>query len=339
MRNKCLWVGAVLFLFSGSSLFAASNPKFLTIGTAASGGAYYPIGIAMADIITNKLKIQTTAQITGGAIENNSLIQNKGVDLAISQGVMSYNAVNGLPPYKQKLTDVAGLFNGLSKGVFQLVVNKNSPIKSIRDLKGKKVALGPAGGGAITTFLEVFTSHGFTDKDFSPVYLSYEQAGDSLVDGNLDAILVQAAIPSPAITRDSAGSICPRFFGRAESIRREDIPEPFYSRLRSRLTRHPAKKPYYANGLQNRCHTEGEGVPFRCVSSATRGVMVDDDADPPLHQKGRDKDQQVERRAGPARHRRGKGLGKDGEVHGSGCSQKTEQKPDEGLHPRVADDQ
>ena len=210
MRNKCLWVIAVLILLS-SSCFAASTPKFLTIGTAASGGAYYPIGIAMADIITNKLKIQTTAQITGGAIENNSLIQNKGVDLAISQGVMSYNAVNGLPPYKQKLTDVAGLFNGLSKGVFQLVVNKNSPIKSIRDLKGKKVALGPAGGGAITTFLEVFTSHGFTDKDFSPVYLSYEQAGDSLVDGNLDAILVQAAIPSPAITQQIASNKALRF--------------------------------------------------------------------------------------------------------------------------------
>ncbi len=218
MRNKWFWISVLLLTLYGTPLFAASTPKFLTIGTAASGGAYYPIGIAMADIITNKLKIQTTAQITGGAIENNSLIQNKGVDLAISQGVMSYNAVNGLPPYKQKLTDVAGLFNGLSKGVFQLVVNKNSPIKSIRDLKGKKVALGPAGGGAITTFLEVFTSHGFTEKDFSPVYLSYEQAGDSLVDGNLDAILVQAAIPSPAITQQIASNKALRFIAIEEEM-------------------------------------------------------------------------------------------------------------------------
>ena len=218
MRKKWFWASVLVLTFGSASLFAASTPKFLTIGTAASGGAYYPIGIAMADIITNKLGIQTTAQITGGAIENNSLIQNKGVDIAISQGVMSYNAVNGLPPYKQKLTDVAGLFNGLSKGVFQLVVNKNSPIKSIRDLKGKKVALGPAGGGAITTFLEVFTSHGFTEKDFQPVYLSYEQAGDSLVDGNLDAILVQAAIPSPAITQQIASNKALRFITIEEEM-------------------------------------------------------------------------------------------------------------------------
>lgn len=211
IRNKYLLLLALLLTLSSSLSFAASDPKFLTIGTAASGGAYYPIGIAMADIITNKLGIQTTAQITGGAIENNALIQSKGVDIAISQGVMSYNALNGLPPYKQKMTDVSGLFNGLSKGVFQLVVNKNSPVKSIRDLKGKKIALGPAGGGAITTFLEVFTSYGFTEKDFQPVYISYEQAGDSLVDGNLDAILVQAAIPSPAITQQTASNKALRF--------------------------------------------------------------------------------------------------------------------------------
>lgn len=211
MRNRYLCFLAFLLTFTSSVVLAASDPKFLTIGTASSGGAYYPIGIAMADIITNKLGIQTTAQITGGAIENNSLIQNKGVDIAISQGVMSYNAVNGLPPYKNKLTDVTGIFNSLTKGVFQLVVNKKSSIKTMKDLKGKKIALGPAGGGAITTFLEVFTSYGFTEKDFQPVYISYEQAADSLVDGNLDAILVQAAIPSPAITQQTAAKKPLRF--------------------------------------------------------------------------------------------------------------------------------
>lgn len=211
MRNRSLCFLAILLTFTSSVALAASDPKFLTIGTASSGGAYYPIGIAMADIITNKLGIQTTAQITGGAIENNSLIQNKGVDIAISQGVMSYNAVNGLPPYKNKLTDVTGMFNSLTKGVFQLVVNKKSSIKTMKDLKGKKIALGPAGGGAITTFLEVFTSYGFTEKDFQPVYISYEQAADSLVDGNLDAILVQAAIPSPAITQQTAAKKPLRF--------------------------------------------------------------------------------------------------------------------------------
>ena len=66
MKTKCLFIIALLVFFSGSSVFGASDPKFLAIGTAGAGGAYYPIGIALADIITNKLNIQTTAQITGG---------------------------------------------------------------------------------------------------------------------------------------------------------------------------------------------------------------------------------------------------------------------------------
>jgi uncharacterized protein len=204
MRNKYLWVLAVLFLFGSAPLFAASSPKFLAIGTAGAGGAYYPIGIAMADIITNKVGVQTTAQITGGAIENNTLINNGSNDIAISIGFMSYFARNAMPPYKAKLENIAGLFSGLSKGVFQVVVAKNSPIKSIKDLKGKRVSLGPAGGGAITLFLQVIQSYGFNEKEFQPVYQSYEQSADALSDGNLDAILVHAAAPTPALIQLAA---------------------------------------------------------------------------------------------------------------------------------------
>jgi TRAP transporter TAXI family solute receptor len=221
VKKRYFWFLGLICLLGGSVLLAASDPKFLTIGTAASGGAYYPIGIAMADVITNKVGIQSTAQITGGAIENNSLINTKTADIAISQSVMSYKAVNGLPPYQKKLSGVTGMLSGLSKGVFQIVVNKNSSIKSIKDLKGKKVALGPAGGGAITTFLEVFAAYGYTDKDFQPVYTSYDQAADSLVDGNLDAILVHAAIPTAAITQITAAKKPIRFISIEDNILRK----------------------------------------------------------------------------------------------------------------------
>lgn len=204
MRTKCLWMVILLMIFSSSAVFAASDPKFLTIGTAGAGGAYYPMGIALADIITNKVGIQTTAQITGGAIENNILINNGGNDIAITIGFMAYFARNGMPPYKAKLEKVEGLFSGLSKGMFQVVVDKSSPIKSIKDLKGKRVSLGPAGGGAITLFMQVIQSYGFNEKEFKPVYTSYEQSADALADGNLDAILVHAAAPTPALIQLAA---------------------------------------------------------------------------------------------------------------------------------------
>lgn len=207
MTKKSLVVALLIVVMACSTISAASrDPKFLTVGTASTGGAFYPIGIAMADIITNKVGISTTAQITGGAVENNFLIQNRTADLAITMGFMAYNAVKGITPYKEKMTDINVLFSGLSKGVFHVVVNKNSSIRSIKDLKGKKVALGPAGGGAIAVANDVFKFYGISSNDFKPVYISYEQAADALTDGNIDAIVVQSAAPAPAITQLTASN-------------------------------------------------------------------------------------------------------------------------------------
>jgi hypothetical protein len=221
MRTKSLLVFILLLTLGSSPLFAASAPKFVVIGTAGAGGAYYPIGIAMADIITNKVGVQTTAQITGGAIENNILINNGSNDIAITIGFMAYFARNGMPPYKAKLENIMGLFSGLSKGVFQVVVSKNSPIKSIKDLQGKKVSLGPAGGGAITVFLQVIQSYGFNEKQFQPVYTSYEQSADALSDGNLDAILVHAAAPTPALIQLAATKKPTRFLAIDDNTMKE----------------------------------------------------------------------------------------------------------------------
>jgi TRAP transporter TAXI family solute receptor len=194
----------LLALFSSSTVFAASTPKFLTLGTASPGGGYYPIGIALADIITNKVGVQTTAQITGGAIENNILVNNGSNDIAITISFLAYFARNGMAPYKAKLENVTGVFSGLSKGVFQLVVDKNSPIRSFKDLKGKRLSLGPAGGGGISTFQQVIQYYGFNEKEFRLVYQSYEQSADALADGNLDAILVYSPAPSPALIQLAA---------------------------------------------------------------------------------------------------------------------------------------
>ncbi len=212
MKKFLVMALLVMIVATSSSLSAAgSDPRFMVVGTAAAGGAFYPIGIAIADVITNKVGIQTTAQVTGGAIENNPLVSNRTVDLAITMGFMAYNASKGLDPYKQPQKDLSLLFSGLSKGVFHIVVNKNSSIHSIKDLKGKKVALGPAGGGAIAVANDVFGYYGIKPQDYKPIYNSYEQAADALVDGNLDAIVVQSAAPASAIIQLTAAKKPVRF--------------------------------------------------------------------------------------------------------------------------------
>ena len=182
----------------------AQTNKFYSIGTAGTGGAYYPIGITIAKILTNNLGIQTSAEVTGGAAENNLLINDGTVQLAITQGPMANAALTGSAPYEAPNENVATLFNGLSRGVFHVVVMGDSNINSFADLKGKKIAMGPAGGGAINVALDILSFYDITMDDIEPTFLAYSEGVDALKDGNVDAAIIQSAAPASAITQLAA---------------------------------------------------------------------------------------------------------------------------------------
>jgi len=189
---------------SSNDTSSYAKPKFLTIGTASVGGAYYPIGIAMAEVIQTSLDISTTAQVTGGAVENNIQVNRGELDIAITQGPPAYAAYNGNAPYEGKQEDLLALFSGLSKGVFQVVVKNDSKINSIADLKGKKVVMGPSGGGAITVAEDVFSLYDMTLNDITPNYISYAEGIEAFTDNNVDAVIVQSAVPASAIVQLAA---------------------------------------------------------------------------------------------------------------------------------------
>ncbi|MCR4426175.1 MAG: TAXI family TRAP transporter solute-binding subunit [Firmicutes bacterium] len=180
-------------------------PRFLTIGTAGIGGAYYPIGVAMADLLTKQISgTNVTAQVTGGAVENVKLVSDRSLDLAITQSPMAYAGMHGTAPFDKKHTNVATLFSGLSEGVFHVVARQTPDIKSIADLKGKRVVMGPAGGGAINVMVDVLACYGLTLSDIKATYISYEEGCTALGDGQVDAVIVQSAAPAPAINQLAA---------------------------------------------------------------------------------------------------------------------------------------
>ena len=144
-----LLLALTMILALGSSAYAAV-PKFMTVGTGSTGGAYYPIGVAIAEVLTSKLGTQATAEVTGGSLDNLRLINDGDCDLGIAQGNNMMDAFNGTGDYVDNAYEnINAMFGGLSKGFFQVVVLENSPIQSMADLKGKKVCMGPAGNAAI----------------------------------------------------------------------------------------------------------------------------------------------------------------------------------------------
>lgn len=197
---------------------AADRPKFLTVGTGAAGAAFYPIGISVADIVTNQLGIQTTAQVTGGAMENLTLVQENTVDMGITMGNSAQEAYEGSGAFESPYTNISALFGGLSKGYFQVVVPEDSSIKTMADLKGKKVVMGPAGNGAISVAETIWSEYGFGIDDINATYIAYSDGISSLTDGNCDAVVVQAAMPSSSIQELAASGKGFRFLPVEETV-------------------------------------------------------------------------------------------------------------------------
>jgi TRAP transporter TAXI family solute receptor len=175
-------------------------PKNIAVGTAAAGGAWYPIGAVISDIISrSNLGTQAATQTTGGGVENCKLVSNGDTEIAITLGYLAYNAQNGLTPYNKKMPNISGLFGGLSTGVMQVLVNGDSPIKSYKDLKGKKVAVGPAGGGAIITLDAALEAFGIKYSQITPSYVTYDEGVSMMTDHSIDAAIVYGGIPTPAV--------------------------------------------------------------------------------------------------------------------------------------------
>lgn len=176
------------------------KPKYISMGTASVGGGYYTVGLAMCEVLNKHFGVSATAQVTGGTVENNVLIQDTEVDIALSQASMAYNAVNGNAPYEYALDNVAGMMGAITNGVFQIVTLEGSGIECIADLKGKNVAMGPAGGGTLNVCNDVWSAlYGFTVDDVNATYSSYTDAAASLGDGKVDAVVWQTSAPASGV--------------------------------------------------------------------------------------------------------------------------------------------
>ena len=111
-----------------------------------------------------------------------------------------------------------------------VVVKKGSGIKSVADLKGKRVALDEPGSGTLVNARAILAAYGVTEKDIKPEYIKPNQAGDKMKDGSLDAFFFTGGAPAGAISElASAGGgidILPIDGPPAEALRKSS---PFFA--------------------------------------------------------------------------------------------------------------
>ena len=198
-----LVMGAMLLLSGCGGDGNATQPKELAIATASIGGAFYPVGQEIANLVSTYADgLSMSPEVTGGAVENPRLLDSGESDFGITNANIAYFAGQGTDPFTEPLNVQA--VGNLHASVFHIITMADSPINSIADLKGKKIAVGPSGGGTLPILELVLEKYGMTMDDIVPSYLSYSDGFTQLSDGNVDVALALSGYPASSVMEISA---------------------------------------------------------------------------------------------------------------------------------------
>ena len=182
------------------ALTSCNEKKNYILATGGTSGTYYPFGGAIANIWNTKIEnMNVTAQATGASAENLRLISNGDAEFATVQNdVMDY-AYRGSDMFAgQKLPNLASI-GTLYPEVVQIAASKTSGIKSIADLRGKRVSVGDAGSGVEFNAKQILEGYGLTFDDIKKNNLSFKESAEGLQNGTLDACFVTAGVPNSAL--------------------------------------------------------------------------------------------------------------------------------------------
>jgi uncharacterized protein len=183
---------------SGSSAFAQA--KFFRIGTGGTGGTYYPIGGLIANAISDAA-LNASAVATNGSVANVNGIVGGSMESGFSQADVASWAYTGTGIYegKPKVEELRAIANLYPESV-HIVVKKGGGIKSIADLKGKRVSIDEPGSGTLVNAKALMAAYGVTEKDIKPEYLKQQQSSEKFKDGTLDAFFQTTGFPQGTLT-------------------------------------------------------------------------------------------------------------------------------------------
>ena len=178
---------------------ASAGQQFLTLASGSPGGVYYPLGGGMAVIIEKTVPgVRCAAESTGASVENSRLVGSGDSDMGMVMGSVAYKAMTGQAPFDKKYPIVA-LFQ-MYPAPEHIVTTAQSGIKTIADLKGKKVSIDVPGSGCSTMAKAILEEAGFNlDKDLKIAGLSQTEAVQALKDGIIDAAFFNFAYPASAV--------------------------------------------------------------------------------------------------------------------------------------------
>lgn len=201
---------------AGTPVVSAQDLTFVRIGTGGTGGTYLPFGGLIASAISNPpgsrdCDVGGSCGVPGlianavssqGSVDNVKAVAAGQLEMGLSQADVAYYAYvgrgvfSGEPP-RNTLRAVANLF----PETLHLVARRDSGIRSVGDLRGRRVSLGERASGTIVVARVVLDGYGVSERDLSAVYDKIDKSSLALVDGSLDGVFMVGGYPIAAITQ------------------------------------------------------------------------------------------------------------------------------------------
>jgi TRAP transporter TAXI family solute receptor len=263
-RRLALVLVAAAVTVSGAAI--AQQRMFFGVATGGTGGTYYPLGGMLAQLISNKAvvdgkKITATAEAGGASVANAKLLGNKDIESAFVAADILDAAYNGKGQFVGAPIKNLRALGALYPETVQLITRGDSGINSVRDLKGKSISSGSPGSGQYQLLTDLLTVYGMKRSDVKEDLSSFTQAVDKIKDGNLDATLITAGVPTAAVTD----------FAQSHALKVIPLSGPEIAELQK-------QQPYYANVTMPANSYKGQTAPVETL--AVMAVWTTHDAVP-----------------------------------------------------------
>lgn len=210
--NKLLGT-AVLGFALASPAVMAQDMKFFRIGTGGAGGTYFPIGGIIANAISNPPGsracdkggncgvpgLVAMAQSTNASAHNVNAIQAGQMEAGLSGAATLHFAYKGIGKFEGNAKPDLRIIANLYPEDLHLVLPKGAKLKSLADLKGKRVGIAQAGSGTQIAVELILAGNGITRDNIDEAELNNSQSAERLADGQLDAYFYAAGTPVAAM--------------------------------------------------------------------------------------------------------------------------------------------
>jgi TRAP transporter TAXI family solute receptor len=266
--------GLIAFITGCSS--SSDSGDYVTLGTAPVGGAFAPVGNAIASVTNefkgdNEWKVQS--QGTKGSQQNIRMLDKGEIQLGMSNSAISYHAARGIGTWDKKY-DIRAVVT-LAPNIGLFITKKDSGIKTLSDLKDKRVTVGPAGAGFEMFLGPLLTAHGVNygtgDPAFTPMNETYSAAVQLLGDDNADAAFMGGAVPTPAVTQ-ACTSYGISFIPYNEPVRQKLIDEYEFYQAANIPAKNKDGKPTY----------KGQEADFPALNVGSMQLITHSDVDEDL---------------------------------------------------------